>query len=208
MLSFQKNLPNLKSKIRILNAAAGYPALDIYNNDQLLFSNMQFSDISDYIEISPGELTLTIYKTGDFDTPLSYEEIVVLPQTSVTISLVLEESSLVSLSLTDGSKAKNLVYSNLRFINLSTNSPLLSLSLPNGNTLFNGVEYLENTNYYNLSGGIYDFEITATNDSSFRKFINNVNLKSNTYHTIYLIGLIDGTPTLGYILTKDSKYNE
>ena len=74
----------------------------------------------------------------------------IVPNTTTTICLVLLESTLQLLTLKDGSPAIPSNESYLRFINLSPDAPLLTLSLPNGDTLFNSVEYLETTGYYPL----------------------------------------------------------
>ena len=95
------------------------------------------------------------------------------------------------------------ISSNLRFINLSPNSPLLSLSVTTGTTLFNGVEYLETTNYYQLSARIYDFVLSSSTDSSFRKYIQNSNLEQSDFYTLYIIGLVNETPRLGSLFLRD-----
>ena len=88
-------------------------------------------------------------------------------------------------------------------INLSPNSPLLSLSLPNNIELFNSVEYLETTGYYMLSSGIYNLQVTVASDQSITKYIKNISLYNGNFYTIYIIGLFNDTPQLGYLLTVD-----
>ena len=91
----------------------------------------------------------------------------------------------------------------LRFMNLSPNSPLLSLSLPNNTELFNSVEYLETTGYYMISSGIYNLQVTIASDESVKKYINNISFDNGNFYTIYIIGLFNDTPKLGYLLTVD-----
>lgn len=203
MVSFRDALPNLNCNIRLIHAAAGAPAIDVYCNGTLVASNIKFSNVTGYISISPGNVKFEVFNTGTYDNPLSTENVILLPQSTNTICMVLEESSLVTFKLDDAFPKTKPPLTNLRFINLSTNAPLLSLSLPNGDTLFNGVEYLENTRYYSMSAGIYDLLLTATNDASFRKYLNDVDLSSGLYHTIYVIGLTDTEPKLGYLFVKD-----
>lgn len=203
MFSFNNSLPNLKANIRFLNAAAGGPSLDIYANGNLLSKNIGFSNISNYNELSPGNYKVEMFNTGTYDNPLFSETLTLTPNSVLTLCLILDESNIETLKINDSYTGKNPSDTNIRFINLSPNAPLLSLSLPNGTTLFNGVEYLETTNYYQLSPGIYDFLLTATNDASFRRFIRNLDLRSDLLHTIYIIGLTDISPQLGYLYVKD-----
>ena len=66
---------------------------------------------------------------------------------------------------------------------------------------------MENTNYYSLSPALYDFMLTQNMNSSYKKFINNIDLDSNTFYTIYIIGLFEDYPELGYLLTLDGLYD-
>lgn len=202
---FRASLPNLTSQLRILHAAAGAPNIDIYANGKMIVNNLSFSDITNYITVEPDNYKIEVYESGKKDTPISSEDIVLLPQTYSTSSMVLDESSLVTFTLIDGKVTKNTKAANLRFINLSTDSNLISLKLPNGKTLFNDVEYLETTNYYELSAGNYDFILSIQESSNYstNKIINNLSLASNKFYTLYIIGLLDGNPQIGYLLTKD-----
>lgn len=202
---FRASLPNLTSQLRILHAAAGAPNIDIYANGKMIVDNLSFSDITNYITVEPDNYKIEVYESGKKDTPISSEDIVLLPQTYSTSSMVLDEGSLVTFTLIDGKATNNTTASNLRFINLSTDSNLISLKLPNGKTLFNDVEYLETTNYYELSAGNYDFilSIQESSNYSINKIINNLSLASNKFYTLYIIGLLDGNPQIGYLLTTD-----
>ncbi len=199
------SLPKLTCQLRILHAAAGAPNVDIYANGKMIIDNLSFSDISKYITVEPDNYKIEVYESGKKDNPISSEDIVLLPQTYSTTSLILDEGSLVSFTLIDGKSTNNPRASNLRFINLSTDSNLISLKMPNGKTLFNDVEYLETTNYYELNADNYDFILSIKESSNYstNKIINNLQLNSDKFYTLYIIGLVDGNPQLGYLLTID-----
>ena len=199
------SLPNLTCQLRILHAAAGAPNIDIYANGKMIIENLAFSDMTNYITVEPDNYKIEVYESGKKDTPISSEDIVLLPQTYSTSCMVLDEGSLVTFTLLDGKTTNNTTASNLRFINLSTDSNLISLKLPNGKILFGDVEYLETTNYYELSATNYDFilSIKESSNYSINKIINNINLDSTKFYTLYIIGLLDGNPKLGYLLSTD-----
>lgn len=204
MFLFRDSLPNVKGKIRLLHAAAGAKTVDIYEDGKLLTTNLDFAEITPYTEISPGKHEFKVYESGTSTNPLFTDTYEIIPNEILTLSIVLLESTLTLFALKDNPpmSTQNLAF--LRFINFSPNGPLLSLSLPNtGDTFFNGVEYLETTGFYPLSPGLYNFEMTATSDASFRKFINNIQLEGNSDHTIFVIGLVDDKPELGYLITDD-----
>lgn len=202
---FNEFLPKIKGTIRLLHAATEIGAIDIYSNGNKIATNVKFSNITKYADVAPGNNEIQIYKAGTYDKPVYTETVDVGPNTVSTICIVLLESTVQLLTLKDGSPTEQVNDSYLRFINLSPDSPLLSLSLPNGNTLFNGVEYLETTGYYPLSPGIYDFRIEATGAVALNKLIKNISLDGGFFHTLFIIGLFDGKPQVGSLFTKDGE---
>lgn len=196
----------MKGKIRILHAAAGAQAVDIYVDGKITVSNLNFSEITKYQEITPGKHEFKIFPAGKSTTPLFVDTYEIIPNEIITMSAVLLESTLTLFALKDNAPKGTNTLSFLRFINFSPNAPLLTLSLPEGDILFNGVEYLETTGFYPLSAGLYNFVMTATNDASFKKFINNIELEEGSDHTIFIIGLVDDKPRLGFIITDDKIY--
>ena len=65
------------------------------------------------------------------------------------------------------------------------------------------VEYLETTGYYPVSPAIYDFKVTLSSFSGLYKYINDKKLENGRFYTIYIIGLLNGNPELGYLLVED-----
>jgi hypothetical protein len=200
---FRQNMPKLKSKIRFLHAIPSAPAIDVYLSDSLFGKNLAFSDISCYENISPGNYEMQLYKAGTYDKPLITKEIEILPNTSSTVNLVTLSGKLDILKLNDATGKGELTNCFLRFMNLSPNAPLLTLSLPNDIPLFNDVEYLETTGYYALSPAIYDFKVSFSSLAGLYKFINEKTLTNGKFYTIYIIGLLNKQPKLGYLIVDD-----
>ncbi|MCR1952327.1 DUF4397 domain-containing protein [Clostridium sp. DSM 100503] len=202
---FRQNLPNLQSKIRFLHAIPLAPAVDIYLDGNLLRENIAFSDISCYENIPPGNHELQLYVTGTYDDPIFTRNIDVLPDTTLTVNIVSSGSAINILVLNDVNVKGNMTLTFLRFINLSPNAPLISLSLPNDINLFGNVEYLETTGYYPLSPAIYDFKVTFSAIAGLEKYINEKTLRNGRYYTIYIIGLLNRHPQIGYLMVEDGR---
>lgn len=205
MFMLRETLPNLKSKIRFIHAVPGAPSIDIYSKGVLLKSNVSFGDLSEYIELSPGDYTLDLYPSGTYDTPFFSGNLTIKPNSYSTVSVVTNNSVISFFVLKDTASKASSDISFLRFINLSPNAPLLSLSIRNRDTLFNNVEYLETTGYYPLSPGIYNFTLAFSSASAVSKTLTNVTLLPGEFETIYVIGLLDGIPDIGYILSRDGR---
>ena len=63
--------------------------------------------------------------------------------------------------------------------------------------------YLETTGYYPLSPAIYDFKVTFSSFAGLIKYINDKKLTNGRFYTIYIIGLLNKEPKLGYLLVED-----
>lgn len=193
---FRESLPTLEGAFRFFHAAAGAGAVDIYSNGFIVARNIAFGTMTNYDKIPVGNYNIQVYKTGTYDNPLLEENVEVVPNEILTLNLVLLESTLSIFKIKDGSTSEDTSsLSFLRFMNLSPNAPLLSLSLPNDITLFNNVEYLETTGYYTLSPGLYNFVLSSSSAEFLSKFVKNITLSPGTFHTIYIIGLIDSKRT-------------
>ncbi|MDR5586584.1 MULTISPECIES: DUF4397 domain-containing protein [Clostridium] len=202
MFLFRNSLPDIESNVRFIHAIPESLSVDIYANDKPLYSNISFGEVSNYINIAPGKYDIKLYKAYTYDTPLISKTIEILPLSYSTINITYENKEVAFFKLDDGEFEANPLLSYVRFINLSPNLSGISLSLPDGPLLFDEIPYLETTDYYPVSPGIYNFVVSDKNN--FSKFISNINLEKNMFITIYIVGIFNDTPRIGYILTKDA----
>lgn len=205
MYLFREDLPKVITKARFLHATPNAPSVDIYINDKLLFSNISFGKITKYFVLPLGKAEIKVYATGNNETPLYTKITEVPPNGFYTIALAPNNNELYSFVLKDSTNVGSISSGFLRFINISPNAPLLTLSLPNDIKLFSSVEYLETTGYYSTSPGIYNFKVEFSGANAFYKYIKNVELKNGNFYTIYIIGLINNKPPIGYLLVKDGE---
>lgn len=204
MEQFSKSLPRVETSVRILHAVPKAPNVDVYLNGSLLTSNLAFGKISKYTIFSPGEYEFQLFPTGTYDKPILSQTVQLIANANYTVSIVTLSNDLYLFRLKDDNIPATKSQAFLRFINLSSNAPLLSLALPNGVTLFSQAEYLETTGYYPLSAGIYNFEVLFGSSQVTTKFIKNITLDGGRFYTIYIIGLFNDKPPLGYLFVDDA----
>ena len=65
--------------------------------------------------------------------------------------------------------------------------------------------YLETTGYYPLSPGIYNFTLSLSGATSISRTLSNVSLIPGEFETLYVVGVLNGEPEVGYILTRDGR---
>lgn len=205
MYMFRDSLPRVDGRVRFLHATPDAPNVDIYANEKLVYSNLPFGKITDYISITPGTYNIKIYKTGTTNKELFSDPTDITPNSIMTVAVTYQNDQIGYFTIDDSHiPESNPLLSFIRFINISPNAPLLSLSLPTDIVLFNQASYLETNNYYPISPGIYNF-IVSSSDGNFNKYISDVNLTKNIFITIYIIGFYNSSPPLGYILVKDGE---
>ena len=195
---------NLSSNVRILHAISNGPNVDVYASGNLIATNIPFGEVSDYKILNYGEYELQIYKAGTYDSPLYTEQIYIYPKTFNTLSIISSDNSPSILQLKDStSVSEGSTYTFLRFLNLSPTAPLLSLSLSNNDVLFDSVEYQETTGYYPLSPGIYDLKVQLDPAQGIYKLISDLTLSPGKFYSIYIVGVFNGNPELGYVFIQD-----
>lgn len=204
MTYLRVNAPDINSGFRVLHAVPNAPNVDVYANGSLLVSNLSFSSISTYLSLTPGTYELQIYRSGFYDTPLATQNVQLAPSANYTISIV-TLGGLFLFKLRDAPIAVSPDSSYLRFMNLSQTAPLLNLNLPNGTQLFNSVEYLETTGYYTTSPGIYNFVVEFSGGTAVNKNIKDLTLEGGKLYTIYVLGIFNGKPPLGYLFVEDER---
>ncbi len=197
--------PNVNTSIRMLHAIPTGPNVDVYANGNLIAKDLAFSSITNYLDLPPETYEIQVYRTGFYDVPLVSQNLQLAPSANYTISLVILGGRLFLFRLRDAGIAIDTESSYLRFMNLSQTAPLLTLELSDGTQLFNSVEYLETTGYYQTSSGIYNFTVVASGGAVLNKNIRNLTLDSGKLYTIYIIGIFNGNPPLGYLFVEDRR---
>lgn len=205
MKLFRESPPNLESNVRFIHAVGNAPSVDIYINGSMIVEDISFSKVSQYSKLLSGNYEIQIYNTGVYGTPLLSQNISFFSGSNYTISIVTLDNQLFLFRLRDNDIPITNESTFLRFINLSPNSPLLSLDLDTNVGLFNDVEYIETTGYYPMSAGIYNFKLIVVPYETISKNIRNITLEPEKFYTIYILGLYSSTPPLGYLFLEDMK---
>ena len=145
-------------------------------------NSMNDSNISNPLELSPSSIDNSFTKDG----------------TSSSQSL----NDPISIQ---NNASYNLAYSTfLKFVNLLPNSPLLNISLDNGQILFQNIEYNETTGYLPLYPKEYN--LRAYDNNLILRNIEHpsINLKPNKFYTLSVVGSIDSPNSLKMLISEDS----
>lgn len=192
-------IKNNSSLARVFHAAPQAPNVDVYVNDQMVFSNLEFGDFTRYVYLDEGEYNVSVYLAGQKDRPVINQMVDVPSQQIFTIAATGNLDNLGLLVIPDKvSKSPSQNYSSVRVIHLSPNAPGVDI-LVDGDTLFEDISFGEGTDYVDLNPGTYNVNVVLNTDKSVVLPLK-VTLNPDKIYTIYIIG---NPPTLQAVQVVD-----
>ena len=192
-------IKNNSSLVRVFHAAPQAPNVDVYVNDQMVFSNLAFGDFTRYVYLDEGEYNVSVYLAGQKDRPVINQMVDVPSQQIFTIAATGNLDNLGLLVIPDKvSKSPSQNYSSVRVIHLSPNAPGVDI-LVDGDTLFEDISFGEGTDYVDLNPGTYNVNVVLNTDKSVALPLK-VTLNPDKIYTIYIIG---NPPTLQAVQVVD-----
>ena len=192
-------IKNNSSLVRVFHAAPQAPNVDVYVNDQMVFSNLAFGDFTRYVYLDEGEYNVSVYLAGQKDRPVINQMVDVPSQQIFTIAATGNLDNLGLLVIPDKvSKSPSQNYSSVRVIHLSPNAPGVDI-LVDGDTLFEDISFGEGTDYVDLNPGTYNVNVVLNTYKSVVLPLK-VTLNPDKIYTIYIIG---NPPTLQAVQVVD-----
>nr|WP_294575315.1 DUF4397 domain-containing protein [uncultured Romboutsia sp.] len=180
-------IKNNSSLVRVFHAAPQAPNVDVYVNDQMVFSNLAFGDFTRYVYLDEGEYNVSVYLAGQKDRPVINQMVDVPSQQIFTIAATGNLDNLGLLVIPDKvSKSPSQNYSSVRVIHLSPNAPGVDI-LVDGDTLFEDISFGEGTDYVDLNPGTYNVNVVLNTDKSVVLPLK-MTLNPDKIYTIYIIG--------------------
>ena len=177
-------IKNNSSLVRVFHAAPQAPNVDVYVNDQMVFSNLAFGDFTRYVYLDEGEYNVSVYLAGQKDRPVINQMVDVPSQQIFTIAATGNLDNLGLLVIPDKvSKSPSQNYSSVRVIHLSPNAPGVDI-LVDGDTLFEDISFGEGTDYVDLNPGTYNVNVVLNTDKSVVLPLK-VTLNPDKIYTIY-----------------------
>lgn len=183
--------PEIVSALAITNASATVPSLDFViegtkvNNSALLFGQKV-----DYVRAYPGSRTADVYATGVAKSlyTAKFDLTAGLYHSLYILSTGQEVSYLV---VKDEFKSPVADKAQLRFANLSSDSPSYNLELEGDTTTFSDRAYKTLTPYKYVKPGIFKVILRNKTTNAIVVSMDNVELKANKYYTIWAKGLVN-----------------
>ncbi len=176
--------------IRFLHAVSDAPGVDIYVNEQLVTQNLRYREFTDYFQAYAGHYTVTIYPTGNKETPVYDEKIELYDDMIYTVAVAGLLRDLNVVIVTDQKRNIDKSKAYIRFINLSPYDTEFDVYL-NDRMVFDNLFYQEVSPYIQLMPGTYYVTLKDSKTGQTKFQDPRMTLKAGKLYAGYFVGVED-----------------
>ena len=182
------------SFIRLLNASPDVGTVDVFVDGVKFLSKAQYGSVTDYQQLpaGPHRVQLTLIGKG-IGAVVLVEKLSVQAGSAYTVAAIGTKSSGISLRVFVDDNRLVSGMATVRVYDLSPQSGALSVTT-RANTPIGLVSYRQASNYQSLAAGLYTFTFSSSQPPV--TFMDQVTLKTGTVTSLFLVGLLNGTPPL------------
>jgi hypothetical protein len=191
-------------RVRVVHASPDAPAVDVWVNDEIAFSNAPFKGITDYASLAPGAYNVKVVPTGATEPVVIDADLDLAADTDYTVVAVGQLADIEPLVLVDNNSAPAAGKAHVRFVHASPDAPAVDIAVTGGPILFANVPFKGVGDYLPVDAGAYDLEARLAGTDTVALSIPGVKLDEGTVYTIFAMGLAGGEPALQAVLSVDA----
>lgn len=191
------------SYVRVFHASPDAPAVDVYANGKLIAKGLSYKDFTEYLPLIPGKYSILVFPSGTTTNPVINTSIDVMPNSSYTVAAAGMLKNIKPLIIPDTASPIYPGSSQLKFVHLSPDAPMVDLTFPDGTILFRNIEFKEISPNLMIHPGNHTFELRLAGTDKVVLTAPNQLIKPDQYYTIYAVGLAKDQPPLQIITALD-----
>jgi hypothetical protein len=196
------------ARARVVHASPDAPAVDVWVNGSVAFSNAPFQGITDYAELPPGSYQVQVSPTGATEPIVIDAMLDLAADTDYTVVAVGQLASIEPLVLIDNNGAPAPGKAHVRFVHASPDAPAVDIAVANGGPiLFANIPFKGVGDYLPVDAGTYDLEARIAGTDTVALSVPGVALADGTVYTIFAMGLAGGEPALTAVASADASYD-
>jgi LPXTG-motif cell wall-anchored protein len=194
------------ARVRAIHASPDAPAVDIWVNGAVAFSNAPFKGITDYAELAPDSYQIQVSPTGATEPIVIDATLDLAADTDYSIVAVGKLENIEPLVLIDNNSAPAAGKAHVRFVHASPDAPAVDIAVTGGPVLFSNVPFKGVGDYLPVDAGTYDLEVRIAGTETVALSVPGVSLADGTVYTIFAMGLAEGEPALMAVPSVDASY--
>jgi LPXTG-motif cell wall-anchored protein len=195
------------ARVRVVHASPDAPAVDVWVNGAVAFSNAPFEGTTDYAELAPGSYQVQVTPTGATEPIVIDATLDLAAGTDYTVVAVGQLANIEPLVLVDNNSAPAAGKAHVRFVHASPDAPAVDIAVANGGpVLFSNVPFKGVGDYLPVDAGTYDLEARVAGTDTVALSVPGVSLADGAVYTIFAMGLAAGEPALTAVASMDASY--
>lgn len=194
-----------QARVRVVHASPDAPAVDVWVNGDVAFSNAPFKGITDYASLDPASYQVQVTPTGA-STPVVIDATLDLAaDTDYTVVAVGQLANIEPLVLVDNNAAPAAGKAHVRFVHASPDAPAVDIAVKGGPVLFENVAFKGVGDYLPVDAGTYDLEVRLAGTTTVALEVPGVTLDNQAVYTVFAMGLA-GDGTLAAVPSVDARH--
>lgn len=190
----------LPAAFRFLNATVGYNAFTIYVGNQIVYSNLNATEITRYTRVNPGFQNVTIQAANGY---VYLQKSVFFPDGMSTIAIVNSARGIDVTTISDTSCSTNAFSACIRICNLASYSGDVNVTM--GNIIFYNVAFKQVTSFSNVRSGSYPLRVARSLRPAVTLINTSVSLNANRIYTLYIMNWNASADTIQSLLVEDRR---
>jgi LPXTG-motif cell wall-anchored protein len=192
------------ARVRVVHASPDAPAVDVWVNGSVAFSNAPFQGITDYAALDAGSYQVQVTPTGASEPIVIDATLDLAASTDYTVVAVGELANIEPLVLVDNNAAPAEGKAHVRFVHASPDAPEVDIAVTGGPVLFPNIPFKGVGDYSPVDAGTYDLEVRLAGTETVALSVPGVQLNEGTVYTIFAMGLAGGEPALTAVPSVDA----
>jgi LPXTG-motif cell wall-anchored protein len=176
-----------QARVRVVHASPDAPAVDVWVNGAVAFSNAPFQGITDYAALDAGSYNVQVSPTGATEPIVIDADLDLAAGTDYTVVAVGLLADIEPLVLMDNNAA-----------------PAAGMALTGGPILFSDIPFKGFGDYLPVAAGTYDLEARLAGTETVALSVPGVALEDGNVYTIFAMGLAGGEPALTAVPSLDA----
>jgi LPXTG-motif cell wall-anchored protein len=195
-----------EARVRVVHASPDAPAVDVWVDGSVAFSNAPFKGITDYAALAPATYNVQVTPTSATEPVVIEADLALAANTDYTVVAVGMLADIEPLVLVDNNSAPAAGKAHVRFVHASPDAPAVDIAVANGGpVLFSNVPFKGVGDYLPVDTGTYDLEVRVAGTTTVALSVPGVQLNEGTVYTIFAMGLAGGgEPALTAVPSVDA----
>lgn len=189
--------------VRVVHASFDGPGVDVYVNGTSTVSNLQYRAVSPFVQLPAGSLSLKVTPTGQSNS-VTQNGFTVQADKYYTVIAAGKFADLTTKVVEDSLGPVPQGEARLRVVHASPDTPAVDVRIRNQPAVIPNLGFLDVSSYFNVDAKDMSFDVYPSGSTQVSALsINNFTPDAGKTYTLYVTGLLEGSPALSVLPVVD-----